>query len=50
MLRESVAVAFMENQGVVFDAYPEEFQEELPEQMMLYEWEGAVTDEIKQNA
>lgn len=50
MLEENMVIAFMENHGVTLDEVPEDFQEELPEQRMLYEWEGAMTDEIKQNA
>lgn len=50
MLEENIVAAFMENQGTTLDEMPEDFREELPNQMLLYEWEGAKNNEIKQNA
>lgn len=49
MREQQKADEFARNNGVDFYV-PENMQEELPEQMSLYEWKGAVIDEIKQNA
>lgn len=50
MLDDKTVTAFMEKNGAELNSLPDDFLEELPDQMLLYEWEGAMTDEIKQNA
>ena len=54
MREQQKADEFARDNGVDFyvsaDMHEELMREELPEQMLLYDWKGAVTNEIKQNA
>lgn len=40
---------FMEKMNVTLGV-PEEFEKELPEQEIIYDWDGGALDEIEQNA